>query len=387
MSAFEIKGWCPGALRPMRSGDGLVVRIRAPKGRLSSPQMAEIAALSQQYGNGILDVSSRANLQMRGVQDAGHVALIEALRVLGLIDETVEIESRRNIVMTPFWQSGDETDRLADAISTTLKSQDYPQTPGKFGIAIDTGSQPVLRNVPADIRIERSEAGLICIADGADHGCLVTLETVGQAIRDLAQWFISDGGVTDGRGRMRTHLNRGATLPDAYQIVPVAKTPSPTPRFGICPQGALIGLPFGQMRAQHLLALSHLGNIRLTPWRMVLLEGACSLPDLPGFLTDPSDPHQHVIACTGAPACPQAQGETRTLAERLTPYLPADTTLHVSGCAKGCALPFAKATTLILRDSEHFDLIRNGSIRDTPDLTNLTFDALLAHPQSSFKRP
>ena len=27
MSAVAIKGWCPGALRPMLSGDGLVVRI------------------------------------------------------------------------------------------------------------------------------------------------------------------------------------------------------------------------------------------------------------------------------------------------------------------------------------------------------------------------
>ena len=28
MSGFDIKGWCPGALRPMASGDGLVLRIR-----------------------------------------------------------------------------------------------------------------------------------------------------------------------------------------------------------------------------------------------------------------------------------------------------------------------------------------------------------------------
>ncbi len=28
MTGWEIKGWCPGALRPMQSGDGLVVRIR-----------------------------------------------------------------------------------------------------------------------------------------------------------------------------------------------------------------------------------------------------------------------------------------------------------------------------------------------------------------------
>ena len=28
MSAPQVKGWCPGAHRPMMSGDGLVVRIR-----------------------------------------------------------------------------------------------------------------------------------------------------------------------------------------------------------------------------------------------------------------------------------------------------------------------------------------------------------------------
>ena len=26
--AIEVKGWCPGALQPMPSGDGLLVRVR-----------------------------------------------------------------------------------------------------------------------------------------------------------------------------------------------------------------------------------------------------------------------------------------------------------------------------------------------------------------------
>ena len=34
MSAAAIKGWCPGALRPMQSGDGLVVRVRPFGGRV-----------------------------------------------------------------------------------------------------------------------------------------------------------------------------------------------------------------------------------------------------------------------------------------------------------------------------------------------------------------
>ena len=37
------KGWCPGALRPMRSGDGLIVRLRPSCGELSAAQACEIA--------------------------------------------------------------------------------------------------------------------------------------------------------------------------------------------------------------------------------------------------------------------------------------------------------------------------------------------------------
>ena len=41
-----IQGWCPGALRPMASGDGLVVRVRAHGGRLSQAQARGIADLA-----------------------------------------------------------------------------------------------------------------------------------------------------------------------------------------------------------------------------------------------------------------------------------------------------------------------------------------------------
>ena len=61
MSGFAVKGWCPGALRPMLSGDGLVVRVRPRGGRLAAEQVAGIAALSARHGNGLIDLSSRAN--------------------------------------------------------------------------------------------------------------------------------------------------------------------------------------------------------------------------------------------------------------------------------------------------------------------------------------
>ena len=76
----KVYGWCPGALRPMMSGDGLVVRIRAPLGRLSAEQARGVADLSAIHGNGLLDLSARANLQMRGIRQDGHEALLSGLR-------------------------------------------------------------------------------------------------------------------------------------------------------------------------------------------------------------------------------------------------------------------------------------------------------------------
>jgi precorrin-3B synthase len=113
MNRFEIKGWCPSALRPMASGDGLVVRLRPRGGRLSSAQASRIANLSNRYGNGLIDLTGRANLQIRGVVAEGHEALIEALARLGLIDADAETESRRNILVAPFWSEGDDTPLLA----------------------------------------------------------------------------------------------------------------------------------------------------------------------------------------------------------------------------------------------------------------------------------
>ena len=39
----RIRGWCPGALRPMQSGDGLIVRLRLTGGILPMALAADIA--------------------------------------------------------------------------------------------------------------------------------------------------------------------------------------------------------------------------------------------------------------------------------------------------------------------------------------------------------
>ena len=103
MSDVQVKGWCPGALRPMQSGDGLVVRVRPFNGRLRRAQADGIASLAAAHGNGMLDLTSRGNIQIRGVSAESYPALMEGLRHMALLDKDEATESRRNILVTPFW--------------------------------------------------------------------------------------------------------------------------------------------------------------------------------------------------------------------------------------------------------------------------------------------
>jgi precorrin-3B synthase len=50
MSEPAIRGWCPGAHRPMASGDGLVVRVRPPLGELTPAQAEGLADLADRFG-------------------------------------------------------------------------------------------------------------------------------------------------------------------------------------------------------------------------------------------------------------------------------------------------------------------------------------------------
>lgn len=409
MTAWEIKGWCPGALRPMQSGDGLVVRIRPPLGRLAPTQAQAIALAARTHGNGIIDLSARANLQMRGVTDASHAPLIDDLRAQGLIDPDIETESLRNLIVTPFRTSlppgearppgqpsretpetsaslpptwardgagghpADGTDALAATLTAALARM--PRLPGKFGFALDTGPRPVLTHASVDIRVERDRNGrLILRPEGHPLGQPVS-DLAADAIA-MAEWFVGHGGIANGRGRMAALIARGVVPHDCTSA---PAEPLPTPQPGLHPDGALVALAFGQMRAETLHALAALGHeIRPTPWRMLLLVGATSLPAIPGVITDPADPILRVTACTGAPGCPQALGDTRQLARRLAPHLVPGQSLHLSGCAKGCAHPAACALTLTAT-GQGYDLIRHGTASDIPSLTGLTPEAIPDH--------
>lgn len=378
MSNFEVKGWCPGALRPMMSGDGLVVRVRPRRGCLSSVQAQGVADAARRYGNGIIDLSSRANLQVRGVSPASHGGLLNALRELDLVDAREDIESRRNIVVTPFWDAAGTVARIATDLEAALAETDLP-LPGKFGFAVDCGDERVLARVSADIRMERAGGGgLLVRADGAALGIPVSeVDAVETSLR-LARWFVESGGVSDGRGRMARHLAKGFALPPALagSAAPVVEAEAQRP--GLRDDGALVGVAFGSMHADGLEKLARsVSGLRMTPWRMMFLPGAVRLPNDAEFVVDDRDPILRVEACPGAPLCPQGLSETRSLARQLARLIPQDAVLHVSGCAKGCACQRPVAVTLVATD-DGFDLVCNGTAQSLPVERGLRADEVMA---------
>ena len=380
MSTATIKGWCPGVWQPMPSGDGLVVRIRPHGGRVDVEQAAGIADLAERHGNGLIDLTNRANLQIRGISDDSHPLVIEGLARHRLLDEDPDAEARRNILVAPFWTAGDEAIAIAAELASALANGPIG-LPAKFGFAIDCGSERVLSGAPADVRIERGIDGqLVVRADGAEFGRAVARDAVVKIAINLAEWFVASGGAKAGRGRMAAHIAAGAKPSELLcgHAVPARRRAVPEP--SLTAHGALLGAVFGQLTHTTLRWLAtHTDGLRLTPWRMILAEGLRDLPSCEGLITQTDDPLLRVVACSGAPRCREAHAETRGLAAALAPQLPADVQLHVSGCTKGCAQSGPASITLVAT-ADGFDLIREGATRDVPTFRGLSAASILANP-------
>jgi precorrin-3B synthase len=120
------------------------------------------------------------------------------------------------------------------------------------------------------------------------------------------------------------------------------------------------------------------GELRLTPWRAILIVGfekpdASRLADI-GLIFDKDDPLRSVAACPGMSGCTSGTTATHADARRLAPFArqmhKRGISLHVSGCAKGCAHPAAAPVTLVGRDGR-YDLVHDGTAADKPIATGL----------------
>jgi ferredoxin-nitrite reductase len=177
-------------------------------------------------------------------------------------------------------------------------------------------------------------------------------------------------GHFDGTGTAESGLEPWVRpAPNPSQLQPVASRP--IHHLGIHPQRqaglAYVGIvvPLGQLSSGLLRALAQLatthgsGSLRLTPWQTALI------PDVPiartadleralaalGCSIDGTHPAAGIVACAGRSGCAAAATETqnpaKALIQQLIGQLDAPINIHISGCSKACAQPYAGDIALL----------------------------------------
>lgn len=408
MTVPMVKGWCPGALRPMASGDGLVVRLRLTAGRLPAHLAATVAELAERHGNGRVDLTQRGNLQLRGVSDATLPALHAELAAHHLLDADAATEARRNLVVSPL--ACDTTLALARRLEAALATADLAGLPAKFAFLLDDGTWPRPAGIGFDVGFVRRDGGWqvdLPIPGGSLAVAAVAPDQVPVIATRLAVAFLALRGPARRMADLAADPTRAAKLAAAAGLDALpTRHPAPAVPEVIgetSPSGVVlgVGVAFGQMTAPQLRDLATVaarhgaGDLRLTPFRAILLPGlsdpatARAALAAAGFITDATDPRRAVVACTGAPACSAAHQPTRAIADLLAPIaagLAGDgVRLHVSGCAKGCARPQATAATLV-GTARGYDLVLDGTARDRPMSADLD-PATLAEALAELGRP
>jgi len=305
------RGWCPSLYEPMATGDGLLVRVKPPAARLTSAAARAVGDAATRFGNGVVELTRRGNLQVRGLSADGVPGFAAAMVTAGLADPDPDVE-RRRVVMPPPLAGDDPAVALDSLALADLIERIVPaDLPPKFGIAIDGGG--VLAGAPA--------ADIVIRAGAAD--------ALATARRQLA---------------LAAGQPRGAIQPASAPGAVIGFQPYADGLRGVFG----LGLPLGQTDAAGLCRLAGLaerfseGVIRTSPWRVMLL-GRVMAGDVAGlrraaadWVIDPGDPRLRITACVGSPGCDRATVPARADAARLA----ASGTrgpLHVSGCAKGCA--------------------------------------------------
>ncbi|UUS32094.1 cobalamin biosynthesis protein CobG [Streptomyces changanensis] len=214
---------CPGALRLHRADDGGLARLRLPVGVLTSHQITALADAADRLGDGHLGVTSRGNLDLRGLPDDCGLALAELLDAAGLLPSAAH-ERIRNMVVSPLagldgrghadaqaWARELDALLCAEAWTTALS--------GRFLFAVDDGRGDVA-GLGADVTLLAEPDGRAVLRVGDAGGAAAVGGAVGGGgTAEGGGGTAAAGGATAGGAVGGTWRVAGADAPRAALAV------------------------------------------------------------------------------------------------------------------------------------------------------------------------
>ncbi|MCX6398917.1 MAG: nitrite reductase [Propionibacteriales bacterium] len=267
---------CPGIVHPWLADDGGLVRIRIPGGRISVTTLEALLAVAEEYADGRVRLTGRANLQIRAmpVDGAAGDRLAEpallALEATGLLPSR-EHDRIRNVLVSP--QTGIAGGRadlrpvVAALDALLLDDPTLAGLPGRFLFTLDDGRGD-LADRHRDLGLVALDADTAQLRVGAAFGAVVPLAEGADAIADLARLFL------DARGTGPDAPWHVGELPSSLTD-PVAPAPGADITCEPLPFGPVDGgehVQVGENGIDASMVASWNGDfVVVTPWHGVLI--------------------------------------------------------------------------------------------------------------------
>lgn len=354
---------CPGVLRIHRALDGGLARIRIPGGRTSPAQLSAIADCAR-LGSGIVEITSRGNLQLRGLPGDAGAALGERLAAAGLVPSFPH-ERARNVIASPLAGRHPAALAAVDEIVAGLDGglcadPSLAELSGRFCFGVEDGSGAITGR-QYDVLLTPAGAEFALMVGGTDTFKRAAPTAAAELALAAARAFLAERG-GDAKVWRVSDLSREG---------PAAATSPPAPAR-ILPgrlrqRDGLVAVtahpPLGRLDPARLERLAGVAagertDVRFSPWRTLSLVDLDPLaaPAVErelgalGLVLDPTSGWHGLSACAGLGGCERALADVRAAAARRAELRPPDAPAeHWTACERRCGeraeIPVAVAVT------------------------------------------
>jgi ferredoxin-nitrite reductase len=378
--------------------EAFMARLRIPGGQLRTFQLRELANIAKELTTGYVQITTRANLQMRLIQPKDTPALVQRIQHVGLHTRGAGADNIRNLTANP--TAGIDPHELIDVMplchemgQIIINDRGFYNLPRKFNIAYDGGGLIGTVEDTNDIGCKAVKVGeeiffRIALGGATGHkafardlGVLVKPAELNKVVAAVVRVYIANGNRTDRKKARLKHLLETWTLEQYLEATekllgyPLQRAPLdpaaiaypsqalPHSHVGVYPQRQKglnyvgVAVPVGHISPKQMIRVTEIadlygsGEIRLTVWQNFIIP---NVPDAfvatvqkalrkIGFDTQQSNLSSGLIACTGNSYCKFAQADTKGHALKLADYLDKriqldqPVNIHVTGCPNSCA--------------------------------------------------